>query len=91
MDAGELLYFKDSSLSEKNGEVPLCGAIVSYIDDSTATGCASIEIHSGKRDLLLECDSSFVAEVRTVPSRLLYTVLYCTILCNAVPFKYDAK
>lgn len=66
MDGGDLMYFKDCTLAEKNGELPLCGAIVNYIDESGTTGCAAIEVHSGKRVLLMECDSSFLAEVAAV-------------------------
>lgn len=62
MDCGEVMYFKDTTLSDKQGSVVLCGAIVNYIDESATTGCAAIEIH-GDRDLLMECDSSAVAEV----------------------------
>lgn len=63
MDGGELMYFKDSSLAEKLGEVCLCGATCSYIDQSSKNKGALIELHCGKRDLLIEIDSVIEAEV----------------------------
>ena len=89
LDGGELAYFKDGLMADRGGEVSLCGATLSYLDKSATSGCAAIEIHSGKRDLLMECDSSALAEVRasSLLSRCRFKSVYPTTAAAAAALR----